>query len=99
MNSSLGVLGIFALLVFFSLAQAGIGLIGIEHHLGTGWMWVALLLSVILRFTLPLTIGAFFGAVDVLHWHWALAALFAAPGLALVVPGAIAAIISAVRNR
>jgi hypothetical protein len=44
------------------------------------------------RFTLPITVGAFFGAMNVWEWHWALALLFAAPGLVLALPGVLASI-------
>jgi hypothetical protein len=45
-----------------------------------------------------MTIGAFFGAMDIWDWHWALAGLFAAPGLAFVIPGVLAATISSVKR-
>ncbi len=54
--------------------------------------------SLVFRFTLPITIGAFFGAMDVWSWHWGLAALFAAPGLAFLIPGVILSIIEGVKK-
>jgi hypothetical protein len=33
--------------------------------------------------------------MNVWHWHWALALLFAAPGLAFMIPGFIAAMLAA----
>ena len=38
---------------------------------------------------LPLTIGTFFGALDVWGWPWYGALLFAAPGLLFTLPGAV----------
>ena len=51
-------IGIIFLL--FSLVQLYAGYIGIEHHLSAMWAIIAILLAVVLRFTLPITIGAFF---------------------------------------
>jgi hypothetical protein len=33
------------------------------------------------RFSLPITVGSFFGAMNVWGWHWIGALVFAAPGL------------------
>lgn len=79
----------YILMTVFGLAQLFVGYIGIEEHLGTFWAWSALAAVFFLRFTLPITIGTFFGAMDVLGWHWALALIFTAPGLIFVVPGMI----------
>lgn len=95
--AALGVVGFIAFLAF-GLAQLAAGYAGIEHHLGWGWAVAASVAALGFRFTLPITIGAFFGALDVWGWHWALAALFAAPGLIFVVPGVIASIISSVKR-
>jgi hypothetical protein len=71
------------------------GYLGIEHRIGGGWAVAAVAAAFIFRFTLPITIGSFFGAMDVWGWHWAGALLFAAPGLAfmlLMIPGALASL-------
>ena len=44
-------------------------------------------------------IGSFFAARDIWGWHWGFAAIFAAPGLLLVIPGAIGSIFSLIRRR
>ncbi len=93
----MAILGFLAILAF-GLAQFVAGYAGIEHHLGAGWAIGALAVAFLLRFTLPITIGAFFGAMNVWGWHWALAALFAAPGLLFVVPGVIASVASMARK-
>jgi hypothetical protein len=84
----------FILFICIGVAQLAIGFAGAEHHLGIIVAWVILFLALALRFTLPITIASFFGAMNVLGWHWALALLFAAPGLLIAVPAALAAIIS-----
>lgn len=97
MSEALSVVGVIGFLLF-GIAQLCGGYLGIEHHLGSIWAFVAIFLALGLRFTLPITIGVFFGAMDVWDWHWALAGLFAAPGLAFVIPGVLAAIISSVKR-
>ena len=64
MNGVLGIAGFLAFLVF-GLAQIVAGFAGIQHGLGAGWAWAALIAAFMFRFTLPITIGAFFGAMNV----------------------------------
>ncbi len=97
MSTVLGIGGFLAFMVF-GIAQLVAGFAGIEHGLGVGWAWGALIAALMFRFTLPITIGAFFGAMNVWGWHWALAALFAAPGLLLVIPGVLASLFSLVKR-
>ena len=85
LGGGLGV--IFFLLI--GIVQAIVGYLGIEYHLGAGWAVGCLIASFIFRITFPLTIGTFFGALDVLGWPWWGAALFTAPGLIFMVPGAV----------
>lgn len=91
----LGVLAFFA----FGLAQAVVGYMGIEDGLGKWWAIGALVAAFGFRFTLPITVGAFFGATNVLDWHWFWALLLAAPGIAFMVPGVIASVFSSLRGR
>ena len=88
----------FILISFFGIAQMVVGYIGVEYHFGTVWAIVAIFASLMFRFTLPITIGAFFGAMDVLGWHWALSALFVAPGLAFLIPGVLISIYESIRK-
>lgn len=78
-------LGLFGVIGFltYSFFQLYAGFVGIEHHLGTGWAIGAVFLALLFRFTLPLTIGSFFGAMNVWGWHWFFALIFAAPGLVI----------------
>jgi hypothetical protein len=88
----------FVVVLLFGLGQLVAGYAGIEHHLGMGWGIAALAAALLFRFTLPITIGAFFGAMDVWHWHWAFAALFAMPGLLFIIPGAFVFVASLARD-
>lgn len=79
-------------LLIYGIAQITAAFQGIDFHFGAFWAVATIAVTLPFRFTLPITIGSFFGAMDVWQWHWTLAALFAAPGLALVVPGILVSI-------
>ena len=74
-------LGIFGFIIFLGVGVVQIyaGFIGIEYHLGYWWAIAAVGASFLLRIMLPLTIGTFFGALDVWGWPWYGAAALAAP--------------------
>lgn len=98
-----GFFGCVLMILFFGYGAAQIyaGYIGIEYHLGVGWAIAAMVVTFMFRFTLPITIGSFYCALDVWNWHWSLALLFAAPGLAfmaLMLPGIFASVISGLRR-
>ena len=82
--AGLGVLGGILFLIV-GIIQIYVGFIGIEYHLGAGFAFGALFLGFFLRIMLPLTIGTFFGALDVWGWPWYAALAFAAPGLLFIV--------------
>lgn len=91
--------GGFILFMSYGILQIVAGYAGIDYHIGAVWAVAAIASAFMFRFTLPITIGAFFGAMDVWHWHWGWAALFAAPGLFLLIPGVILSIIGGVKSR
>lgn len=93
MNAAIGILVTVGVLTY-GVAQISAGYIGVDEYMGTWWAVGTIVLALLFRFTLPLTIGAFYGAWVVWGWHWLLAALFAAPGLAFVIPGVISGIAS-----
>ena len=49
----------------FGVSQLLAGYVGIAEYLGPAWAIGLLAASLLFRFTLPITIGAFFGAMDV----------------------------------
>ena len=79
------------LMLGIGLAQMVIGYIGIDYHFGAGWAIGAVVLALMFRFSLTLTVGTFFGAMDVFGFSFIVALLITLPGLLLMVPGAIAA--------
>ena len=92
MGSILAALGGTVGVIFFlavGVIQIIVGYLGIEYHLGSGWAVGAVILSLLLRISFPLTIGTFFGALNVLEWNWFGALLLTVPGIIFMVPGAI----------
>ncbi len=85
--------GILLLPVFLlvGLAQIYLGYIGIEYHLGFWAAVAAIAATFMFRFMLPITIGSYFGAVDVLGWPWWGGVLVAAPGLLFIAPAMVMA--------
>ncbi len=79
------------LFLLVGIAQMVIGYLGIEYHFGQGWAIGTIILALVFRFSLPLTIGTFFGAMDVFGFSFIIALLITLPGLLLMIPGAIAA--------
>ena len=79
---------IVALFCFYLI----VGFLGIQFLMepfqyGTFFAWVIILFSIFYRFTfLLLTIGVFFGIINVLEWHLILAVLFTLPSLLFIFP-------------
>ncbi len=94
LGGGLGV--IFFLLI--GIIQIIVGYLGIEYHLGSGWAIGCIIASFLFRITFPLTIGTFFGALDVLGWPWYGAALFTLPGLIFIIPGAVGIALAGIGN-
>lgn len=82
----------------YGIVQIIAGYMGVDYHFGAVWAGVAIVAALMFRFTLPITIGAFFCAMDVWGWHWALAVLFAFPGLASLVPSVVSVIVDTIKR-
>jgi len=81
----------FFFFIVLGVAQIWLGYVGIEWHLGELWAIGALAVAFIFRITLPLTIGTYFGAVDVMGWDWYVGLLIAVPGLLFILPSMVMA--------
>lgn len=93
-------LPIFCLLgIAFGISQIIVAFLGIEYHLGTAVAALVVSVALVFRFTLASTVGAFFGALNVLEWHWVYAGLFAAPGLLFAIPGTLAVLVTGIKNK
>lgn len=75
--------------ILAGLAQLALGYVGIEYHLGFLAAAIAVGAAIFFRFFLPLSIGCFFGAVDVLGWPWWGGVLVVAPGLLFLIPAMV----------
>jgi hypothetical protein len=64
----------------YGLFQVVFGFQGIEYHLGSFWAWVAVAVA-FMGFFLPISIGSFYGAVDVHGWGNIAGAIFAFPAI------------------
>jgi len=93
-------MGAFSGIIFLivGIIQIFVGYIGIEYHLGSGFAIGALILGFVFRIMFPLTIGTFFGALDVFGWPWFGALALAAPGLLFIVPAMITSAIANLTN-
>lgn len=96
-GQTLGCLLAIGMLVL-GIVQIVAGWIGLEDAFGWGWAVAATAAFFLLRFSLPLTVGAFLCAKNVWGWHWAGALAFAAPGLILMIPSLITATIAAFKR-
>lgn len=97
MNKIIVALGII-LFLGLGIIQLMLGFAGIDHHLGSFWAWIALIIALVFRFPLPIIVGVFFGVKDVLEWHWLIALLIAAPGILFIIPSIVAVITAVVTN-
>jgi hypothetical protein len=81
-----------ALIVFLFCFYVIVGFLGIEYLMepykyGTFFAWLIIIFSIFYRFTfLLLTIGVFFGIINVLEWHIIFAILFTFPSLLFIFP-------------
>lgn len=96
--AAMGILG-FLIFLAVGIVQAYVGFLGIEYHFSEVWAWVAIGAALMFRIMLPLTVATYFGAVDVLGWHWLGGVALAAPGLLFAVPAMITAVIGTVFSK
>ena len=95
---SFGIIWVIVLLGF-GIVQICLGYLGIDYHLGNIFAIGALGLAFALRIMFPLTIGTYFGVVDVLGWDWYWGVIIAAPGVVFILPVLVTAIIQSLTNR
>lgn len=98
LGSGLGCLMMIAFLGY-GIVVLAVGWIGIEEELGWWWAFGASALAIVLRFTLPIAVGAIFGAMHLWDLHWTLATLFALPGLAFMIPALLGVLIAGLGKR
>ena len=92
-----GTFGVIAFLLI-GIVQIYAGYLGIEYHLGSGWAVAAVIASLFFQFPIVLTVGTFFGALDVWGWPWFGALIFAMPGLLFAAPGVVGVAVGGLLN-
>lgn len=85
-----GVFGFFAVAAY-SIFYLYSGFVGLADAAGAGWAWGAVAVLVVIRFSLPMTVGAFLCASEVWDWHPAAALAWALPGLLILLPAMLTA--------
>ena len=80
--------GVLTFLLFIAMFAIGIfylyaGVVGIGIEFGTGWAIAAFIAAMVLRFSLPLSVGAFFYATNVWGWGTLGGLVFAFPFVGL----------------
>ena len=88
------IVGCFVM-ALFAITQLWASFDGARFYTGPILGFVIIALCLFLRFTLPVTIFAFLGALMVWQWSWYWALLFVAPGLILIIPAILAQLIEA----
>ncbi len=85
--------------VLFGIFQIYAAYLGLTDALGFGWGAAAIVIGLFAQTSIPIVIGAFLCAKNIWGWHWGFAALFAAPGLALIIPAITADFLDGARRR
>ena len=85
--------------VLFGIFQMVLGIMGIAHYFGAFGVILALAGLFIYRFTLPFTIGTFFGAMAVLDVNWFFALLLTLPGVVYLIPGLMLTVLAPIASR
>ncbi len=93
-------MGVVGCIIFaaIGLLQIWTAFLGMVYYTGTFWPLVIMGFCFFARFTLPITIFTFLGAMKVWDWEWYWALLFTLPGLLFIVPSIMASIIDGTRN-
>lgn len=99
---SLLALPVMLLMVAFGILQIWLGFVGLDYIAGEwgGWLaWGSIALLVIFRIMLPLTIGTYFGVVEVYDYEWWVGVLVAAPGIVYMIPAFVIALVETIKEK
>ena len=87
---------LYVAIMIAGIVQIGLGYIGIEDWLGSGWAIGAVAVAFFLRFMLPLTVGTYLAITNVFGYDTWVGILAAAPGLLLIAPALVTEVFSKV---
>ncbi|MGD9471035.1 MAG: hypothetical protein AB7G24_02975 [Novosphingobium sp.] len=82
----------------FGIAQLVAAYNGVEYYWGFWASAIVIGLCFMFRFSLPITVFSFLGAMHVWGWPWYGALAFAAPGIVLIVPSILASVIDLMKG-
>jgi hypothetical protein len=85
-------------LAAFRLARFGLGTLGLWHEFGLAWAIAGAAALLLLRFTLPIRLGAFLGAISILGWPWYAAVIVAMTRMLLMLPGLVSYALARLRH-
>ena len=95
-------LPVVLLAVAFGILQIWLGFVGLGYLAGDWGTWVSwgsIALLVFTRIMLPLTIGTYFGVVEVYGYPWWAGVLVAAPGIVFMVPAYIGVLVQTIKEQ
>ena len=81
------------LFAIYGIAQIIAAYVGFDYYVGVFFAALIMAVCMFLRFTLPITVASFLGAMNVWEWHWFWALLFAAPGLVFIIPSILTSLL------
>jgi hypothetical protein len=76
-------------LAAFRLARFGLGTLGLWHEFGLAWAIAGAAALLLLRFTLPIRLGAFLALMSLWGWPWYAALIVVVPRMLLMLPGLV----------
>ena len=76
------VISLFILMIFHLV----VGFLGMQYFFGTLIALMFAIFCIYFKFSLPLTVGTFFGIIYVLEWHWFFAIILTLPGIFFLSP-------------
>lgn len=87
------------LVLGLGLAQLFLGFMGLDYLFGLWAAFLGIALVFMFRVFLPMTIGAWFGAVEVMGWPWWAGVMIVAPGLLFIVPAMVTGLFAKLRTQ
>ena len=70
-------------LIFFHII---VGFLGLQYYFGSIMGIFLIIMCFLLKFFIPISIATFFGALNVIEWHWIPSLLISLPGIIFLKP-------------
>jgi hypothetical protein len=69
-----------------ALALCGLAWLGLEDSFGWRWALGGVVIALMVRVNIPVLVGLYLYALNILHWNQVESLAFALPGLLIIVP-------------